>query len=376
MTPDTAILTTLLNTFVAAITGGYARIAGDAMSLLKLLALLEIALAALWWMLTDEDAVVGLIKRILVVGLFIFFVTTYPAILSAVLEGFVQTGLKAGGGALTSLTDPSAIVEVGLRATQPILDHVAAYSLGSALANIVDVFMSTLAALLVLLAYFAMAVQVFLTYVEFYVVAVLGLILVPFGVFRPLAFLAERVVAAIISFGIRLMVLAFVLSIALPVLRTFALPPDPTWQQDLPLLLASGAIAFLAWHAPTVAASLIAGSPSLTTGLATGTALGAAVGAKVLVQPALAAGRAAANLTLSAARAGLSHGALPPSGGPSGRPGTGSGLASVAPTAGLRAAGGAGAGGSAPTPPPGPPPWAQKPLETHREPAAPTTPQS
>ncbi len=377
MTPDTAILTTLLNTFVTAITGGYARIAGDALTLLQLLALLEVALAALWWMLTDDDALVGLIKRVLGIGLFVFFVTTYPALLSSVLEGFVQTGLKAGGAPLTTLTDPSAIVTLGIQVSQPIIDHVAAYSVGSALANILDVVMSLTAALLILLAYFVMAIQVFVTYLEFYLVAVLGLILLPFGVFRPTAFLAEKVFGAVISFGVKLMVLGFILGVTLPVVRTFRLPPDPTWQQALLLLLASAAVTFLAWHGPAVAASLLAGTPSLTAGLATGTAVAAAVGTRVLVQPMLAAGRGAVSLTTAAGRASLSTGSASPG------PSSGAGSAALRPPAppsrppgpgGNAPPSGPGPGAGAPPSPSGPPGWAQRLLGRREGSGTPPTP--
>ena len=58
-----------------------------------------------------------------------------------------------------------------------------------------------------LVAFFMLAIQVFITYLEFYLVAALSLVLVPFGVFKHTAFIAERAFGSVVSFGVKLMVL-------------------------------------------------------------------------------------------------------------------------------------------------------------------------
>lgn len=58
-----------------------------------------------------------------------------------------------------------------------------------------------------------MALQITLCRIEFGLIATLGLILVPFGVFKHTAFIAEKLFAALISFGIKLMVLSFIIAI-------------------------------------------------------------------------------------------------------------------------------------------------------------------
>jgi type IV secretion system protein TrbL len=157
-----------------------------------------------------------------------------------------------------------------------------------------------------MLCFFIIGIQIFITYLEFYVVATLALILIPFGVNKHTAFLGEKAIGAVLSFGIKLMVLAFIASIAVPLVKTWSLPTDPSNEQIFCLLLGSLAITFLAWHAPGVAAGLLSGSPSLTGGSAAGFALAggaAAVGlglaGSVAARGAMEAGsratRAAAN---------------------------------------------------------------------------------
>ena len=111
-----------------------------------------------------------------------------------------------------------------------------------------------------------LAIQVFITYLEFYLVAALSLVLVPFGVFKHTAFMAERAFGSVVSFGVKLMVLSFIIAAAGPVLTQITLPAEPTWQQAYMVLLASMAIAFLAWHAPGIAAGMVSGGPSSVCG--------------------------------------------------------------------------------------------------------------
>lgn len=279
MTPDSGILTTLLNTFTTAFTGGFGRIYGDAWSLLGILAALELTVAAVWWALTESDALKELLRLAIKVGFFIFVVTKYDWLIDQVLGGFISTGVKAGGaGNVGLMKDPSAIVDYGLFVTEPIFQHIQNYGAVDTLANLPDVIMTGLAGLLLLLAFFALGIQIFITYLEFYLVAVLGLILVPFGVFKYTSFITEKVFGAIISFGMRLMVLSFIVSVSRPVLANLSLPADPPLQKIMIMFLAVISIAILAWHAPGIAGGLLAGAPSLTAGTGLGVGAAAAVG--------------------------------------------------------------------------------------------------
>lgn len=77
-------------------------------------------------------------------------------------------------------------------------------------------------------AYFVLALQIFLTRIEFALISTLGLFLISFGVFKYTAFMAEKVFGAIISFGVKFMVLSFIVSVGLPLMETLSLPEDPS----------------------------------------------------------------------------------------------------------------------------------------------------
>ena len=296
MPADSNSLTFILQLFLTAFQSGRGAVGVDAFHLLGILATLELTVAAIWWAIVGDDVLVALMKKILLVGFFIFVVSNYDSLLSTVSLGFIHTGEvagSAGGGNMVSVTNPSTIISAGLQASQPIFDHI---KQASVFTDLADIVISGLCGVVILLAFFIIAIQVFVTYLEFGIVTTLGLILIPFGVFRYTAFLAEKVFGAIISFGVKLMVLAFLVSVTVPVLQGFKLPADPTWTQLFNMVGVCLAIMALAWHAPGVAAGMMSGGPSLTAGTAAGTTLAAGAGVA-------GAALASAGVTKLAARA-------------------------------------------------------------------------
>jgi type IV secretion system protein TrbL len=306
MTPTTGILTTLLNSFLTVFSAGPGHLAPAAARLLFLMAGIELTLAGIWWVLKGENVLVGLMQKTLLLCLFSFFVANWTTLINTVLDGFVWSGFTAAGSTPAAgaalIKDPSAIITQAFVSTQPIADQISAlkfYDLGS-------LFMYGWAYIFTIIAFFMFAIQIFVTYLEFYLVAALSLVLVPFGVFKHTAFIAERAFGSVVSFGVKLMVLSFIIAAAEPVLAQISLPAEPTWQQAYMVLLASMAIAFLSWHAPGIAAGMISGGPSLTAGAAAGFVASTAFGAFAGAAAASGAARATAAGTLSATKAAAS----------------------------------------------------------------------
>ena len=314
MTPDTGTLTTVLDQILSMLKLGKAGVGSDAYSLLTILTAIEILVAALWWAMTGQDALVGLLRKLLFIGFFLFVISNYDSLLHAVIDGFIYTGKVAGSGSgdsLASIKNPSSIVEAGFKATQPIFEHLATFATWDVMSHLSDIIISLICALGILLSHFIIAIQVFVTYLEFGLISTLGLILIPFGVLRHTSFLAEKVFGAIVSFGIKLMVLGLLVSITVPLLKGYGVPPDPSWTHLFNMLLLSFAMAALAWHAPGVAAGMMSGGPSLTAGTAAGTTLaGGAAALAAGFAPAVVANVAGKGLSLGgttskAAGAGL-----------------------------------------------------------------------
>jgi len=317
MPADTGILTSLLNAFVGVFSAGPGLLAPTAARILFLISAIELTLAGLWWALKGENIMVGLLQKTLLIGLFAFFVLNWPTFLNAVLNGFVWVGFQAGGSSpaagILLIKDPSSIIDQAMTITLPISDKLSSFSWTS----IGSLILYGWAYIFTILAFFFLALQIFVTYLEFYIVAALTLVLVPFGVFKHTAFIAERALGTVISFGVKLMVLSFIIAAAGPVLVSITVAPNPSLTQAYAVLLAAMAIAYLAWHAPAIAGGMISGGPSLTAGSAAGFvaattlgALGGAVATSAAVRASAAAGMGATRAAAGAAGTLRAGGAL------------------------------------------------------------------
>lgn len=341
MEPTSAILTNLLNQFNAVFKAAGAGIVSDATGLLGLLVGLELVIAGLYWAASGNEFIPQLVWKIVRIGLFGWFVTRWSWLIDVVLKGFVYTGAHAGGsGSVTkAFTDPSSIIDMAGQPLDAINNEIILLSKGAGvLTNFGQILLFDLAYDLVFIAFGIIAIQVFVTGLEFGIVSTLAVILVPFGVFRPMAFLAEKSFGVVIGFGVRVMTLAFILGASFGVLSTANLPANPTIDQAMFLVLGAAAVGFLSWHGPSVAASMMSGGPSLSAGTvgAAGMAAGlAAVGTVQAARMVAEGGAAMANQIFTAAKGGSGGGGL------------GSTIAAAGPSGG-GAPGAAGAGGGAP----------------------------
>jgi type IV secretion system protein TrbL len=116
----------------------------------------------------------------------------------------------------------------------------------------------------ILACFFIMAINVFLAVLEYYVFAALAGIFLPFGLLEPTKFLAEKAIGAVVSASVKLMVLALVTAVIDPVLSSIHFAgPEITFNELWSVFLTVCALMFLCWKAPSLAASLLGGSPHL-----------------------------------------------------------------------------------------------------------------
>lgn len=323
---DLNIIDKFTSTFVTYIDSGFGILSPDVSFLTSTLVAIDIILAGLFWSLSHEDNVVGqLIRKILYVGFFAFLLNNFASLSSVIFNSFASLGLKASGSTLTAtdLMRPGFVAGTGFTASQPLLDQAGSLmGFTSFFDNVVTITVLLLAWIIVLLAFFILSVQLFITILEFKLTTLAGFILVPFALFGKTSFLAERVLGNVMTSGIKLMVLAIVVGIGSTLFGTLTAAPtgDITLEQAAAHILAAIAVFGLAIFAPGIAAGLISGAPQLGAGAAVGTAAGlaaagaaGAAGAGLLARGAAAsAGRAvtsAASLS-GAAQSGFKAGGL------------------------------------------------------------------
>ncbi|MCH4024728.1 MAG: P-type conjugative transfer protein TrbL [Acetobacter fabarum] len=335
-TNDVGVIDNFLNTFTTTIDSGFGLLKGNVVSLAGSLSVLDIALAGLFWAwAADEDIIQRLVKKTLYIGFFAFLINNFDHLAKVVFDSFAAMGLKAGGGSLT-LSDflrPGRLAATGFDAAQPLLESV--HNLLGPVAffkNFIQIFVLCLSWLIVLAAFFILAVQLFVALIEFKLTSLAGFVLIPFALFNRTAFLAEKVLGNVVSSGVKVMVLAVISGIASVLFRQFNTSYGdvvPTIGQAVSVVLASVSIVGLSIYGGSIANGLISGTPQLGAGAAVGTgmAVGAMGAAAVAAPAAIASGAGAAlGATAAAARGGAAI----------------AGAATTAYSAGAAGAGGAG----------------------------------
>lgn len=262
---DAGILTTVLNQMAGRLSLGYARILPDALVLMRYLVAIEIVVLGVFWALGKSDITITAIKKITAIGLFLWIVTEMQSLSFALIRSFAQAGLVAGGNVLTvaNLFDPSAIIDMGFKTTKPIFDAIGGFT--NIAHHPVNCALQFLAGLIGLFSYFLIAWNLFVIIIEFYIFSVCSVILIPFAVFKPTAWLAERAIGGTFTIGVKLMVLALIVSIAYDIMGGLDLTPatDSNYQLYCAVSLMC-VIAYLCWSAPNFAAGIISGGPNLS----------------------------------------------------------------------------------------------------------------
>ncbi|GAJ30510.1 P-type conjugative transfer protein TrbL [Acidomonas methanolica] len=313
-TNGVGVIDTFLNTFTTTIDSGFGLVKGDVISLAGTLSVLDIALAGLFWAwAADEDIIQRLVKKTLYIGFFAWVINDFDHLSKIVFDSFAAMGIKVGGGKLplTDFMHPGRLAATGLNAAQPLLDSV--HNLLGPVAffwNFIQIFVLCLCWLIVLAAFFILAVQLFVALIEFKITSLAGFVLIPFALFNRTAFLAEKVLGNVVSSGVKIMVLAVISAIASVLFKQFTTSYGssvPTVGQATSVVLASLAIVGLSIYGGSIANGLISGAPQLGAGAAVGTgmAVGAMGAAAVAAPAAIASGGAIAlGATAAAARGG------------------------------------------------------------------------
>jgi type IV secretion system protein TrbL len=198
-----------------------------------------------------------------------------------VFESFAGLGLKASGTGftVTDLLRPGKVAQTGLDAGRPLLDSISdLMGYWSFFENFIQIACMLFAWALVLLAFFILAIQLFVTLIEFKLTTLAGFVLIPFGLFGKSAFMAERVLGNVISSGIKVLVLAVIIGIGSTLFSEFTAGfggATPSIDDAMAIVLAALSLLGLGIFGPGIANGLVSGGPQLGAGAAIGTGLAA-----------------------------------------------------------------------------------------------------
>ncbi|MEL6644908.1 MAG: P-type conjugative transfer protein TrbL [Pseudomonadota bacterium] len=272
-----SVIDRFLEVFASYIDSGFGLLGGDVAFLATTLIVIDITLAALFWAWgADDDIIARLVKKTLFVGVFAYIIGNWNTLARIVFDSFAGLGLVATGGTLSAaeLLQPGRIAQVGLEAGQPILASIAELTgFVAVFENLIQILILFFAWLVVLLSFFILAIQLFVTLIEFKLATLAGFILVPFGLFNKTAFMAERVLGLVISSGVKVLVLAVIVGIGSTIFSEFSagFTGEPTINDAMSVVLGALALLALGIFGPGIANGIVSGGPQLGAGAAVGT---------------------------------------------------------------------------------------------------------
>ncbi|MDR3473532.1 MAG: P-type conjugative transfer protein TrbL [Devosia sp.] len=324
---NVGVIDHFLDVFTRYIDSGFGLLGGEVGFVATTLIAIDVTLAALFWSWgADDDIIARLVKKTLFVGVFAYLIGNWNNLARIVFESFAGLGLKASGTGFTTadLLRPGKVAETGLDAGRPLLDAISGLmGYWSFFENFIQIVCLFFAWALVLLAFFILAIQLFVTLIEFKLATLAGFVLIPFGLFGKTAFMAERVLGHVVSSGIKVLVLAVIIGIGSTLFSEFTAgfgTQSPTIDDAMAIVLAALSLLGLGIFGPGIASGLVSGGPQLGAGAAVGTGVAAAglvasaaaatsLGTRAVAQSSLAAARGASTIG-GAASTGYTLGSL------------------------------------------------------------------
>lgn len=240
---------------------------------LKILGILTIIQASLDLALDliSGDKVKYLITICLKAGFYIFLITNWLSgidLMNSLEAGFQEIGFLAGGAGSNMELKPDSIVNNAIVIFFAVWNN-AHFSIGSLGLS----FVNLIALICIMACLFLTAIEMFMVRIEFYTMALITIPLLPFGMIKPLNFLSEKAVGAMFNLMIKVSVIAFISTVACPLLKSFATKIAATSDLFtqlgiiLQMVLASLVIYFLTKRIPNIIQSLLSGQPSFGGGM-------------------------------------------------------------------------------------------------------------
>ena len=282
---DISVIDRFLIVFSTYIDSGFGLLGGEVAFLTATLIVIDMTIAGLYWAMSHatgqgEDVIAKLIRKVLYVGAFAYIIGNFNWLASIVFRSFAGLGLMASGSTISQaeFLQPGRLAKVGVDAASPILEQISDMAgFPEVFVNMTPIVVMFLAWLVVIVTFFVLAIQLFITLIEFKLTTLAGFVLVPFALWNKTAFLAEKVLGNVVSSGIKVLVLAVIVGIGTGLFAEFQVAPnEPSIDHALVIMLASLALLALGIFGPGIATGLVSGSPQLGAGAMAGAALGAA----------------------------------------------------------------------------------------------------
>ncbi len=253
----------------------------------------------------------ALVKTILFASFGLAFIENGATWFHDIVASFAEIGFRA---AHISPITPGTILSDGMNVSAALVNGMGKIGatmaskgiLGDLVGNPGVMILGGLFGILIILAFIVVAAEFIVIQVMSYILFGVGIIMLGFSAFRPVASFAEKYFSAAISVGVRMMILYVIVGIGMGIAQSWPaeITASPTFDTALLVLGQAAIFGYLAVKIPSLAASLLQGSLNSGGGELLATAVGAGMALAGAASVTGEAVRGAANPVIAAARAG------------------------------------------------------------------------
>jgi len=209
--PDSPAMGAIADAYALASQSWLTRLLPIAQRTFVVLAGIEVALSGAIYGLRRgslDDLWGRLVIKFGVLSFLFTLITAFPFWIPMIVQGFAAAGEQAIGA--TGVVNPSDVMDIGVYIAGRLLTALDGLGL---LANPATLLLSIVGAVIVLLAYMAIAAQLIMMWVESYIVLTGGVIFLGFAALRTTAGYAEGYLNYVVTVGVRIFLLYLVVAV-------------------------------------------------------------------------------------------------------------------------------------------------------------------
>ena len=303
-------LTNTLVTFTNVIEKIPENLKNTALGLLCIFTIMDITLQA--FNLEEIDWNKYIVKKTFKVGFIIFLITKWEWLMIELANGFLKIGYIATGKSLSSniyFDNPSKLIDLAIDISEKIRNS------GSWSEIMILIFLA-LIGLFVIIGFCFLAFSIIITTIEFYLLTGLAIIFLPFGTLKMGENYFTNVFKLVVGCAIKISVLNLIILISQPIIldiKNKVLNSQGDLSIFLHIMSVILILAYIALQVPSMAASMLTGSPSMSASAALQTGLAgvrtAVGGLGMAITGAVAAGGAYSG-AMKGAAAGMDKGGM------------------------------------------------------------------
>lgn len=224
-------------------------------------------------------------SKLMKYGFWVWVVNNWDMLINALLSSLTTAGASFGSLDAGIVGRPSEIIDYGFQYARQYYEVINStpFAIGTLGKSAFLWIMAIIAMVGVFTAFAYIALNAFITFIEFYIISALMLLFIPFAVNDKTSRFSENAIGFIIGTGVKLMMMGAILSLTMnqtEVLGNFANTngEEISWETAFSAVVLAWVFAFLAVHVPELASGAMSGSPSLSGNTATASMAGAMSG--------------------------------------------------------------------------------------------------